>query len=147
MVFYGEPEQAVEHAVKLSVIWDAIVLKSHDVNDRCEEPWDLILSSNCHPVLPNQCVTREGNFLFFSPWHYFSTNHVSWYKCCIRAVACVFKITPCYHWLSYWSLGDLDMILKIQLSILSFWLLHLHILMSSEQCDRNLLMISQHCFL
>ena len=50
--------------------------------------------------------------------------------------------------LTHWPLGDLDVILKMQSSILRYWLVSSNLLMivSSDECHRTLLIISQHCF-
>ena len=50
--------------------------------------------------------------------------------------------------LTHWPLGDLNVILKMQSSILLYWLVssNLLMIMSSDECHRTLLMISQHWF-
>ena len=50
--------------------------------------------------------------------------------------------------LSHWPLGDLNMILKMYSSISLYWLVssNLLMIMSSDECHRALLMISQHWF-
>ena len=50
--------------------------------------------------------------------------------------------------ITYWPLGDLDVILKMWSSILLYLLVssNLLMMMSSDECHRTLLMISQHCF-
>ena len=52
------------------------------------------------------------------------------------------------HTLTHWPLGDLNVILKISFSILLYWLVssNLLMIMSSDECHRTLLMISQHWF-
>ena len=51
-------------------------------------------------------------------------------------------------YLTHWPLGDLNVILKLQFSILLYWLVFANLLMimSSDECYRTLLMISQHWF-
>ena len=50
--------------------------------------------------------------------------------------------------LSHWPLGDLNAILKMEFSILFYWLVSsdLLVIMPSDECHRILLMISQHWF-
>ena len=50
--------------------------------------------------------------------------------------------------LTHWLLGDLDAILKMEFSILFYWLVSsdLLMIMPSDECHRTLLMISQHWF-
>ena len=47
-------------------------------------------------------------------------------------------------WLTHWPLGDLDVILKMEFSILFYWLVtsDLLMIMASDECHRTLLMIS-----
>ena len=53
-----------------------------------------------------------------------------------------------FHDLTHWPLEDLNMILKMEFSILFYWLVSLDLLMimPSDECHRTLLMISQHWF-
>ena len=50
--------------------------------------------------------------------------------------------------LTHWLLGDLDAILKMEFSILFYWLgsSDLLMIMPSDECHRTLLMICQHWF-
>ena len=50
--------------------------------------------------------------------------------------------------LTHWPLGDLDAILKMEFSILFYWLVSSDnlMIMPSDECHRTLLMISQHWF-
>ena len=52
------------------------------------------------------------------------------------------------NYLTHWSLGDLNVILKMQFSVLFYWLVSsdLLMIMPSDECHRALLMISQDWF-
>ena len=73
------------------------------------------------------------------------------YQCMKWVCKCICKIAH-HLWgsneLTHWPLGDLNVILKMQSSILLYWLVssNLLMIMSSDECHRTLLMISQHWF-
>ena len=58
------------------------------------------------------------------------------------------RIDRAFPHFTHWPLGDLDAILKLEFSILFYWLVSsdLLMIMPSNECHRTLLMISQHWF-